>query len=322
MGGCKELELRRVRTSVKRVLLILAALMFVPVSLAERIPDRTWENAVEKLRHKLQFQTSTGDWVIVENSPEEGFSAGTTDGRGHFLLALCVPDTGYGASLSWDGEDSLGTDYDDTDDQPVTLNWRSPNLTQRKQWTHFTLEESDSVVLFDFVKLEETDAFLERLTRHGSLNSVVTVSKSGRTTQATFSLDGAPSAETVKACGQEQTPGPTPGPTPTPSDTTLYFPDYVDGDGWSVQLVLINVSATTSASVTVSVYDQSGQAVRNLFNSRLSFEVPSQGNRVLKSDGTETIRRGWIEVHAETGSVSGLLTYRHIQTGLRSPSNL
>ena len=55
---------------------------------------------------------------------------------------------------------------------------------------------------------------------------------------------------------------------------------------------------------------------RNLFNSRLSFEVPSQGNRVLKSDGTETIRRGWIEVHAETGSVSGLLTYRHIQTGI------
>lgn len=303
---------------MKRLYGALVVFLLWPSVHGERRMDRTWDKAVEELRQKLQFQTSTGDWVIVENSPEEGFSAGTTDGQGHFLLALCIPDTGYGASLTWDGEDSLGTDYDDVDDQPVTLNWRSPNLTQRKQWTHFTLEESDSVVLFDFVKPEETDAFLERLTLHGSLNTVVTVSKSGGTTQATFSLDGAPSAETVKACGQEQTPGPTPGPTPTPtpSDTTLYFPDYVDGDGWSVQLVLINVSATTSASVTVSVNDQSGQVVRNLFNSRLSFEVPSQGNRVLKSDGTGNIRRGWIEVHAATGSVSGLLTYRHIETGI------
>ena len=318
MDGCKELESRRVRTGMKRILLILAAMMFVPVSLAERIPDRTWDNAVEELRQKLQFQTRTGDWVIVENSPEEGFSAGTTDGQGNFLLALCIPGTAYGASISSDGTDSLGTDYDDLDDQPVTLNWRSPNLTQRKQWAHLSLEEADSVTLVDILNLEETDAFLDRLTRHGSLNAVVTVSRSGRTKQATFSLDGAPSAGTVKACGQEQTPGPgpTPGPSPTPSDTTLYFPDYVDGDGWAVQLVLINVSATTSASVTVSVYGQRGQVVRNLFNSGPSLQVPSQGNRVLKSDGTGNIRRGWIEVHAETGSVSGLLTYRHIQTGI------
>ena len=314
MGGCKELELRRVRSRVKRVLVILAALMFVPVSLAERITDRTWDNAVEQLRQELQFQTHTGDWVIIENSPEEGFSAGTTDGQGNFLLALCIPDTGYGASIVSDDKDSLGTDYDDLDDQPVTLNWRSPNLTQREQWTHLTLEESDSVTLVDFVKPEETDAFLDRLTRHGSLNAVVTVSRSGRTKQATFSLDGAPSAETVKACGQEQTSGPT--PSPTPSDTTLYFPDYVDGDGWSVQLVIINVSATTSASVTVNVYSQSGQAVRNLFTSGPSLRVPSQGNQVLKSDGAGNIRRGWIEVHAESGSVSGLLTYRHIRTGI------
>ena len=301
---------------MKRILLIPAALMFVPVALAERIPDRTWDNAVEELRQKLQFQASTGDWVIVENSPEEGFSAGTTDGRGHFLFALCIPGTGYGAFISSDGKDSLGADYDDLDDQPVTLNWRSPNLTQRKQWSHLSLEESDSVTLMDFLKQEETDAFLDRLTRHGSLNAVVTVSKSGRTKQATFSLDGAPSAETVKACGQEQTPGPTPDPGPAPSDTTLYFPDYVDGDGWSVQLVLINVSPTTSTSVTVSVYGQSGRAVRNLFASGPSLRVPSQGNRVLKSGGTGNIRRGWIEVDAVTGSVSGLLTYRNIRTGI------
>ena len=143
---------------------------------------------------------------------------------------------------------------------------------------------------------------------------MVTVSESGGTKQATFSLDGAPSPETVKACGQEQTPDPTPDP--DPSEKTLYFPDYVDGDGWSVQLVLINTSATATASVTVDVYGQSGQAVRDLFHSESSFEVPSQGNRILKSDGTGNLRRGWIEVHADTATVSGLLTYRYIQTGI------
>ena len=85
---------------MKRILLIPAALMFVPVALAERIPDRTWDNAVEELRQKLQFQSGAGDWVTVENSPEEGFSAGTTNGRGNLLFALCIPGTRYGASIS------------------------------------------------------------------------------------------------------------------------------------------------------------------------------------------------------------------------------
>ena len=34
----------------------------------------------------------------------------------------------------------------------------------------------------------------------------------------------------------------------------LYFPDYVDGGGWSVQLVLSNVDPEAAAEVQVDVY--------------------------------------------------------------------
>ena len=37
--------------------------------------------------------------------------------------------------------------------------------------------------------------------------------------------------------------------TEEPGETVLYFPDYVDGGGWSVQLALSNVDADTGAEV-------------------------------------------------------------------------
>ena len=289
---------------------VLVALLLCPAVYAERGADRTLENVIQQFGDSLQYQTSEGDWRVLRNSPEEGFAAGTDNGQGQIFLVLCVPDQFYGASLVWsDSSDSLGTGYDDGDDQPVTLNWRRPNLTQRTQWTHLSLEsqDSDSVTLIDQLKPDETDDFLDRLTRHVELNAVVTVSSSDSTKQATFSLDGAPSAETVKACGQEQ----------TSSETKLYFPDFVDGGGWSVQLVLSNTSASTGdAAVVVSVYDSEGEPVRGFFDSDSSFDIPSQGSRILRSAGVGQIRRGWIEVETDSASVSGLLTYRNTQSGV------
>ena len=98
-------------------------------------------------------------------------------------------------------------------------------------------------------------------------------------------------------------------------ESPLYFPDYVDGDGWSVQLVLSNVGAIAATAV-VEVYGKDGQPVTDLFDSGSTVGIPSLGNRILKSTGTETIRRGWIEVRTEPGTVSGLLTYRHVETGI------
>ena len=295
---------------MKKTCRLLAALLLLPSVYAERRADGTLENVLQQLDRSLQFQTSDQGWRVLRNSPEEGFSAGTDNGQGQVLLVLCVPGQFYGASLIWsDASDSLGTTYDDGDDQPVTLNWRGPNLTQRTQWNHLSIDDqdADSVVLFDRLKSQETDAFLDRLARHNELNAVVTVSPSGDTKQATFSVEGAPSAETVRACGQEQ----------VSSETTLYFPDYVDGGGWSVQLVLSNIgTAVEDATVVVEVFDQAGQPVRDLFDSSGSFKIPSLGNRVLRSSGVGEVRRGWIQVRPDTDSVSGLLTYRHTQTGI------
>lgn len=72
----------------------------------------------------------------------------------------------------------------------------------------------------------------------------------------------APSVETAGAVADEsiqlqtQTGG-----------TVLYFPDYVDGGGWSVQLALGNLDPNRNARVEVEVYDQQGQPVRGLFDS-------------------------------------------------------
>ncbi len=99
-------------------------------------------------------------------------------------------------------------------------------------------------------------------------------------------------------------------------ETVLYFPDYVDGGGWSVQLVLSNVDSAVAAEVRVEVYDPDGQPVLNLFDSDLTLELPVLGTRVLRSAGSGAIRRGWIRIDADAGTVSGLLTYRHVQSGI------
>ena len=118
---------------------------------------------------------------------------------------------------------------------------------------------------------------------------------------------GAPLGETIKAFGQQQ----------TSSDMTLYFPDFVDGDGWSVQLALSNTAADSDdASVSIRVYDSEGAAIRHFFDSSHSLEIPSLGSRILRSSGSGAIRRGWIEVETDLASVSGLLTYRHAQSGV------
>ncbi len=101
-----------------------------------------------------------------------------------------------------------------------------------------------------------------------------------------------------------------------PQETPLYFPDYVDGDGWSVQLVLSNIDPDAAAEAVVEVYDQNGGSIRDLFDSEPTLEIPPLGNRILKSSGMGPIRRGWVQVRAPSESVSGLLTYRQAQTGI------
>ena len=105
-------------------------------------------------------------------------------------------------------------------------------------------------------------------------------------------------------------------PSPELQETVLVFPDYVDGGGWSVQLVLSNVDAAVGAEAIVEVYDREGQAVADLFDTESEVEIPSLGSRVWRSTGEGGIRRGWIEVRTGSAAVSGLLTYRDARSGI------
>ena len=107
-----------------------------------------------------------------------------------------------------------------------------------------------------------------------------------------------------------------PGSPPLQAQTTLYFPDYVDGGEWSVQLAVSNIDTTAAAAVVVTAYDQEGQPLPGFFDSEATFEIPALGSRVLRSTGMGETRRGWIEVRTDTASVSGLLIYRNADTGL------
>ena len=102
----------------------------------------------------------------------------------------------------------------------------------------------------------------------------------------------------------------------TPAGTTLYFPDYVDGGGWSMQLALSNPDERRNASVVVTAYDPQGREVSGFFDSGTRFEIPSLGSRVLRSAGSGAIRRGWIQVEADADTVSGLLIYLHAPSGI------
>ena len=129
---------------------------------------------------------------------------------------------------------------------------------------------------------------------------------------------------------------------PIPELTTLYFPDYADGGGWSVQLALSHTAAPAAedTEVLVIAYDRGGQPIREFFGTRDviegknvsthtpdSFKLPPLGTQVLQSLHTLGLftnpdseppgfRRGWIEVTTDTATVSGLLTYKNAETGV------
>ena len=99
--------------------------------------------------------------------------------------------------------------------------------------------------------------------------------------------------------------------------TTLYFPHYTDGGGWSVQLVFSHLATTTeNAAVVVTAYDQDGQPISGFFDYGDMFEIPPQGTQVLRSAGIGTFRSGWIEAQTDRESLSGLLIFRNSATGI------
>ena len=132
------------------------------------------------------------------------------------------------------------------------------------------------------------------------------------------SLSAVPVIPAISSPAEDGGAPPNPFEFPTPGDgpDALYFPDYVEGGGWSVQLVLGNLDPARSVEVEVEVSDQEGRAVTGFLDSPSPVEIPALGSRVLRSTGGTEIRRGWIRVRSPIASVRGLLTYRHVQSGI------
>ena len=74
---------------MKQLRSLLVPLLLFPALYAERRADQTLEEVIRQFGDSLQYQTSDDDWVVVNNSPEEGFLAGTDSGAGQTLLVFC-----------------------------------------------------------------------------------------------------------------------------------------------------------------------------------------------------------------------------------------
>ena len=55
---------------------VLVPLLLISTAYAERRAEPTLDKIIQQFGGSLQFQTSDGDWEVLENSTEEGYAAG------------------------------------------------------------------------------------------------------------------------------------------------------------------------------------------------------------------------------------------------------
>ena len=152
----------------------------------------------------------------------------------------------------WLGSNPLGTYYEDIDYQPVTLNWRSPNLTQQQRWRHLSVDEDGVVgdaVFATSLSGEESEAkdFLARLPQHSELEIVVELSPGGATKTAVFeNLAGAPIDRVRQACGDAEVAS---------AQHKYIFPQFAFGGGWESTLMVQALGSNTTC--TFSAQDRS-----------------------------------------------------------------
>lgn len=110
----------------------------------------------------------------------------------------------------------------------------------------------------------------------------------------------------------------------------LLFPQIADGNdaggNWRTTLVLANRS-TTTVSATVSFYDDAGAPMRlsvtgqqagviPLQQSQIPVEIPPLGITRLQTDGTGTLKTGWVAVQASQ-RLSGVASFGFFDAGNR-----
>ena len=201
---------------------------------------------VDRSSQLPQKKSSHDNWQVITDSPEEGFSAVTLSPISQAGLTIgCSEELGYNITAIWLGSNPLGTYYEDTDYQPVTLNWRSPNLTQQQRWRHLSVNEAGVVgdaVFATSLSGEESEAkdFLTRLPQHSELEIVVELSPGGATETAVFeNLAGAPIDRVRQACGDAEV---------ALAQHQYIFPQFAFGGGWESTLMVQTLGSNTTCT--------------------------------------------------------------------------
>ncbi len=260
--------------------------------------------------HGKAQRAAQGDWRVVVDSPSEGFVAATlsTINDEGLTIGCLVTSTGRSlwASAVWPERNALGTYYSDIEYQPVTLNWRRPNLTQNQQWRHLSGDSFDGVIIGEFSgEGSEIENLFTRLPSHTELEVVVETRPGGATRSALFQqLAGAPIDRARQACGDASTA--TTEPEPVGTGPTLIFPQWVNGVYESspfpnrTRLILRNLAGEEDP-VTVTYFGGDGEVVNNE-----TYTVPGRGTVDVWSDGRGNFVMGALTVDSDLGAQSQL----------------
>lgn len=92
---------------------------------------------------------------------------------------------------------------------------------------------------------------------------------------------------------------------------TVYFPQYADGEGFSMQITILNSSATPSQAA-LRIFDFAGmpQELPGI-GSDLNLELGPNQTMVLTSDGSSNpVKTGYMELESESAEVSGLAIFK------------
>ena len=100
------------------------------------------------------------------------------------------------------------------------------------------------------------------------------------------------------------------------TNTEVYFPQLVDGGGYTTTVILLNTSAATETG-TITIFDNSGAPLTVTSNgttaSTFNYSIPATGAFVFQTNGSpSSARPGWAKVTPTSGNSpvgSGIFSY-------------
>ncbi len=95
----------------------------------------------------------------------------------------------------------------------------------------------------------------------------------------------------------------------------FYFPHYADGDGWSMQIAISNLSPSRAVG-KLSVYDKKGQTQELPLNggaaSQIDLDMAPYSTKVFRSLGSSNpIKTGFIHVELDQPEISGIAIFQN-----------